>query len=86
MPGDNLAEILALVREEANLDADTTQRVELIIRDRWGGTAYYIGAKRKRSYLEQLRALPSGLTNEEIAERLGITDRHARRLRRLLRG
>lgn len=84
MRGDSLSDLLDVVRAEAGLDPETARRVELVIRDRFSGAAVYIQSRRKRSHLEQLQALPDGLTNEEIAARLGISDRHARRLRRLL--
>jgi hypothetical protein len=83
--GDNLTDLLDLVRTEAGLDHDTTQRLDLIIRDRFGGAEIYVQRRRKRTHLDQLQALPDGLGDDDIAHRLGVSERHARRLRQLIK-
>lgn len=85
MRGDSLSDLLALVRAEVGLDHDTTQRLDLVIRDRFGGAEIYVQRRRKRTRLDQLQALPDGLGDDDIARRLGISERHARRLRQLVR-
>lgn len=85
MAGDNLHEVLQVLRRELGLDEDVLQRMDEVIRREYGATRVYIAAHRKRRRLQQIESAAPDEEARRIADRLGITDRHARRLIRMVR-
>lgn len=90
MAGDVLLELLAEVRKHApDLPADRLTAIELAIRGVYGGDAHYIARHRKRTHLEALElamAQDLEMTAQQLADMLGVSVRHAKRLRRLKGG
>lgn len=84
--GDNLHELLDLVRRELGIGDDVIARMDEVIRREHGATRVYIAARKKRRQLQALQSMAAELENGDVADRLGVSDRQARRLVRLFRG
>lgn len=85
MSGDNLHELLQVLRRELGLDEDVIQRMDEVIRREYGATRMYIAARRKRRWLQQIEQSDPEEEARGIADRIGVSERHARRLIRLAR-
>lgn len=89
MSGDTLIEMLAIVRATApDLPADRLNAIEAAIRESHGGRDNYIARRAKRTHLETLEraaAVDMDLTAQQLAQMLGVSVRHAKRLKRLRR-
>jgi hypothetical protein len=88
--GDTLVEMLAIVRATApDLPADRLLQIEAAIREAYGGRDNYIARRAKRTHLETLEraaAMDMDLTAQQLADMLGVSVRHAKRLKRLQGG
>lgn len=90
MAGDTLLEMLAIVRATApDLPAAQLHAIEQAIREAHGGRDNYIARRAKRTHLEALEraaAVDMDLTAQQLAQMLGVSVRHAKRLKRLRGG
>jgi len=87
MAGDVLLELLRRVQGEIpGVPAERWAAIEAALRADYGGDEHYISRRSKAALLERLEAASAedvGLTVAELAARLQISVRHARRLKRL---
>ena len=82
---DALADLLDIARREApDIPDDVWARIDRSIRVNYGTQRLYIAAHRKRLHLETIAEAHNQAGNDQLAERLGITDRRVRQLRSLL--
>lgn len=86
MASDLLLHLLSMVRAELpQVPHETWLRIERNLRGEHGGQETYIPRRRKASLLERLEAAQQAdadMTTEEIAAKLGISVRHARRIKK----
>lgn len=83
MAEDQIARIIQAMRDIANIDLTTAAKVELHIRQQWGGDRIYVGkapAAKKNFEFRQIE--PLGLSLTEASLRLGINRTTLWRLRR----
>lgn len=87
VPGDDLSEILDLARREIEgVPDDVWLQLDGLIRRAFGTQRIYIAAQRKRQRLEQLAQLQQAevaADTQRLAQVMGVTPRHARRLKQL---
>lgn len=81
---DDLREVLEQARRDCpEIPAHAWERIARSIRANFGASRIYVAAHHKRTHLDQLAEMDADATAEAIADKLGITVRHARRLRQL---
>lgn len=81
--GDSLREILDMARRELpDVPADVWSRLEGLIRNNFGTERIYIAAQRKRQKLDALAQADQAAGVDALAQMLGVSVRHARRLKR----
>lgn len=85
MSTDNLNAILAMIRAELPDEQKATldQIKRLIGLHAGGGHLYVPAASSKREHLEKLAELGEAADAQQISKVLGVSVRHARRLKRL---
>ena len=87
MSGDVLIQLLRMIQAEVpGVPASKWAAIEQALRAEHGGGEHYIARRSKASMLAQLEAaqtVETEMTAAQLAERLGVTVRHAKRLRRL---
>lgn len=80
---DDLREMIDIARRDMpEVPAETWQRLERIIRLNFGAQRTYIAAQKKGRHLATLEACGEQDANK-IADMLGVTVQHARRLKKL---
>lgn len=86
MSTDNLFLFLDMIRAELQgVSDDDWERFKRSISEHAGGSRLYVPARsRKRDHLDQLAKLGAEADKHEIARLLGVSVRHALRLKRLL--
>lgn len=85
MSTDNLFAILAMVRAEMPDISDASwEKIQRLIGTHVGGGHVYVpAASRKRAHLEKLAELGEAADAQMISKVLGVSVRHARRLKRM---
>lgn len=87
MSGDVLIHLLRMVQAELPaVPPEKWAAIEQALRAEHGGAEHYIARRSKASLLGQLDAAvqqDQDMTAAQLAQRLGVTVRHAKRLRRL---
>ncbi|HRQ47780.1 MAG TPA: hypothetical protein PK725_12575 [Rhodocyclaceae bacterium] len=85
MAGDaNLTEILANARRALpDVPPAVWQQIESYLRAHYGTSRVYIEAHKKRRQLEEIERAGPGAEAQCLADMLGVSVRHARRLRNL---
>lgn len=91
MAGDNLSSILDLIRAELErmghpITLEEMRRASLPARQRYGTQRIYVEAMPKLQSLAQAGTGQGDDSTRSLAQRLGCSERHAYRLRQLLRG
>lgn len=88
MSTDNLNVILGMIRAELPDDQKATlDQIKRLIGVHAGGVRVYVPtAPRKRSHLEKLAELGADADAQQIAKMLGVSVRHARRLKQMRGG
>ena len=90
MAGDVLLDLLRRVRAELpGVAPDRWAAIEQSLRAEYGGGEHYIARRSKGTLLgqiEQAAAAQAEISTGELARQLGVSVRHARRLRRLAGG
>lgn len=85
MASDNLFVILAMIRAELPDEQKATlDQIKRLIGTHAGGVRLYVPAHKKRNHFEALAAAGVQATAEQLAKKLGVSVRHAQRLKRLL--
>lgn len=80
---DDLREMIDIARRDMpEVPAETWQRLERIIRQNFGAQRAYIASQKKGRHLAMLEAAGEQDANK-IADMLGVTVQHARRLKKL---
>lgn len=85
MSTDNLFFFLDMVRAEMpEVPDEAWARIKRALSDKTGGDRVYVPTiSKKRSHLEALAELNEATTTQQISKMLGVSVRHARRLKRL---
>ena len=87
MPGDVLIDLLRRVQGELpGVPPERWAAIEAALRADYGGDEHYISRRSKATLLGRLQAASAEdreLSAADLAERLQISVRHARRLKRL---
>lgn len=90
MAGDAISETLAIVRELLpNAPRELLEHIEALARAQQGGRRGYIGRRSKSTHLDRLEAAMAAdadITNEQLAQMLGISVRQVQRYKPLVRG
>lgn len=81
---DLLARLRALLRERAGVASDVADSIEAELRQEFGGREVYVHRRRKAELLAKIAATPDADIHDQAAG-IGISERHAYRLRHLLR-
>lgn len=82
---DFLVELLEIARREApGVPESVWLRIEVKVRQDYGTTRPYIAAHRKRLHLETIAQLQAEEGNQQLACRLGVSERRVRQLKELL--
>lgn len=82
--GDNLADLIDMVRREMpDVPDEVWQRFAVLASLKYGASRVYIPAQKKRRHLEAMAAAGLDQDAEKLAQILGLSVRHARRLKRL---
>lgn len=85
--GDNLADVIELARREMpDVPPEVWQRFAILASLNFGASKIYIPSQRKRHHLTSIEAMAAenqAESAEAIARLLGISVRHARRLKRM---
>jgi hypothetical protein len=86
--GDSLHDLLEIARREMpDVPPEVWARFSALASLTFGASEIYVRANnRKRSRLEALADLDADISAAQLAEKLGVSVRHAKRLRRLCRG
>ena len=84
MPGDSLPRLLDVVRDLLpDVPEQIWTQIEKDIRSRYGAERHYIARSPKKSHLEAMAEIKEQSDCADLARMLGVTVRHARRLKRL---
>ena len=86
MAGDNLFAILGMIRAELGdaVTDETWAQLKRLLADRAGGGRVYVPRpSSKTARLEALAQASDDIDNTRLAQLLGVSVRHAKRLRRL---
>lgn len=86
MAGDNLFAILGMIRAELGdaVSDQTWDQLKRMLADRAGGGRVYVPKpSSKIARLEALAQASDDMDNAHLAQMLGVSIRHAKRLRRL---
>lgn len=85
MAGDNLFDILDMVRAELpfKVSDEAWAAFKLQLSRAAGGERAYVPAQRKRCHLEAMAEMGEEADAQRISKLLGVSVRHARRLKRL---
>jgi hypothetical protein len=90
MSGDVIRRLLEIARADLPSVPDEKWRaIEQAMRGEHGGTAAYIARQAKGTHLARLEAaaeIDADMTHRQVAQLLGVSVRHARRLRQLAKG
>lgn len=85
--GDNLFDLIELARREMpDIPPEVWQRFAVLASLNFGASKIYIPSQKKRHHLNNIEAMAQEKETESaeaIARLLGISVRHARRLKRL---
>lgn len=83
--GDNLRDLIELAkREMPGVPPEAWEKFLALAGNHYGGSKVYVNApNRKRAKLELLAQLDADLDAADLAKKLGISLRHAQRLKRL---
>lgn len=85
--GDNLADLIDLARREMpDIPPDVWHRFTVLASLNFGASKIYIPSQKKRHHLQTIEAMAAQNEAESadaIAKLLGISVRHARRLKRM---
>ncbi|MBI4997845.1 MAG: hypothetical protein HZC22_13325 [Rhodocyclales bacterium] len=86
--GDGLQALLEMaMREMPDVPTEVWTRFAALASLNFGGGEIYVRAGyRQRSRLEALAQVEADISAAQLAEKLGVSVRHAKRLRRLCRG
>lgn len=81
---DDLRDIIDQARRDCpEVPEHAWANIERSIRANFGASKPYIAAQRKRSHLETLAEMDANASAEQIAQKLGITVRYARQIKKL---
>lgn len=81
---DDLRDILEQARRDCpEVPEHAWSNIERSIRSNFGATKAYIASRRKRTHLELLAEMAVDASAEQIAQKLGITVRYARQIKKL---
>ncbi|MBA3034826.1 MAG: hypothetical protein KKF85_03445 [Gammaproteobacteria bacterium] len=82
---DNLRDLIDIARREiSDVPPEVWDRFTLLAGLRFGASTLYVNAvSRKRARLELLAQLDADLDSQTLAAKLGVSVRHAQRLKRL---
>lgn len=84
MASDNLFAILGMLRAEMpEISDDTWDKIKRGLSNNAGGDRVYVPLQHKRSHLEAIAAAGESASVEQLSKLLGVSVRHARRLKRL---
>ena len=84
MAGDNLLDILAAIRGElSEIPDEQWEKFKRLLCTQAAGARLYVPAHKKRSHLEVIAAAGEQASAEQLAKILGVSVRHAQRLKRL---
>lgn len=89
MAGDNLFAILAMIRAELGDEVkdEAWDKICRMLGAEAGGTRVYVPVEswraEKRIRMDSLAALDAQATSDQLAKILGVSVRHARRLRKM---
>ena len=84
MASDNLFVILAMIRAELPDEQKATlDQIKRLIGTHAGGDRVYVPQQHKRSHLEAIAEAGESASVEQLSKLLGVSVRHARRLKRL---
>jgi hypothetical protein len=90
MAGDVVRQLLDIARADLpGVPEEKWQAIEQAMRGELGGAAGYIARHAKGTHLARLEAaaaVDSEMTHRQVADLLGVSVRHARRLRQLAKG
>ncbi|MEW6612697.1 MAG: hypothetical protein AB1409_08150 [Pseudomonadota bacterium] len=82
--GDNLRDLLDIARRELpDVPAEVWERLMGVASRYFPATRLYVASQRKRRQLEALARLDEEASNAELARMLGVSVRHAKRVKRL---
>lgn len=82
---DNLHDVIETLRREMpDIPADVWERLAALASFHFGARRIYFPAQKKRRHLEAIAAADAAANAEHLASVLGVSVRHARRLRALL--
>jgi hypothetical protein len=85
MAGDNLLDILSAIRADlSEIPDEQWEKFKRLLCTHAGGVRVYVPAHKKRNHFEVLAAAGDQATAEQLAKKLGVSVRHAQRLKRLL--
>lgn len=82
--GDSLKDLLdAARREMPDVPPEVWERFACLASLRFGASRIYIASQKKRRHLDAMADVDADQEAEQVAAKLGVSVRHARRLRKL---
>ncbi len=84
MAGDNLFAILGMIRAELGdaVTDDAWDNIKRMLSRHAGTRRVYVPGEPKRARLEDMATASEAASNADMARRLGVSVRHAQRLKR----